>query len=180
MPKAKARSTGSQGSAAVQLFGGFDFATPTKPVLEVDVVNRARAELRQGKPGRALSLARQALNSNPEDSEALNIAGVAAFQSGEREEGLDLLRTAVAFAPGNAEAQTNLGNVLAALDQLREDLEVPGAVDHEALGSVGQTAREQHVGAVGLARARAPSQYRVEVVVGPVPGIQALKGSHRL
>jgi len=60
--------------------------------------------------------------ASPKDDEALNIAGVAAFQLGDSEIALDLLHTAVAYAPGNAEAQTNLGNVLAARGE-REDAE---------------------------------------------------------
>jgi tetratricopeptide (TPR) repeat protein len=116
MPKAAGKGAAS-GSAAELYSGGIDFSPPPAPALDVDLLNRARGALRQGKPQDALNLARQALSTNPEDSEALNIAGVAAFQSGEGEQGLDLLRTAVAFAPKNAEAHTNLGNILAALDK---------------------------------------------------------------
>ncbi len=119
MPKAAGQLAASA-SAADLYSGGIDFTSPTAPALDADVVNRARDELRQGNHGQALELARQALTANPEDAGALNIAGVAAFQGGERQEGLDLLRTAVAFAPGNGEAQTHLGNVLAAMDRSGE------------------------------------------------------------
>ena len=116
--KPKAAGGGAASASAAELYSGrFDFSAPPAPALDVDLVNRARGQLSQGKPGEALALARQALTANPEDADALNIAGVAAFQSGEGEQGLDLLRTAVAFAPKNAEAHTNLGNVLAALDK---------------------------------------------------------------
>jgi tetratricopeptide (TPR) repeat protein len=115
-PKASGQNMASA-SAADLYSGGFDFSAPTAPPIEADVVNRARAELRQGNHSEALDLARQALTANPEDADALNIAGVAAFQGGGHQEGLDLLRTSVAFAPGNAEALTHLGNVLAAMDK---------------------------------------------------------------
>ena len=105
-------------SSAAELYsGGFDFTSPAQPAVETDLLNKARAQLQMRKPDQALSFAREALSANPEDPQALNIAGVAAFQAGQHDEGLDLLRTAVAFAPRNAEAQTNLGNVLAALEQ---------------------------------------------------------------
>ncbi len=119
MPKA-AGQTAAPTSAAELYSGGFDFTPPPAPAVETDMVNRARAELGRGNHKQALDLARQALTANPEDADALNIAGVAAFQGGGQQEGLDLLRTAVAFAPGNAEAQTHLGNVLAALDMHAE------------------------------------------------------------
>jgi uncharacterized protein (TIGR02466 family) len=119
MPKAAAQTEAST-SAADLYSGGFDFTPEAAPAVESDVVNRARGALRQGNHREALDLARQALTANPEDADALNIAGVAAFQGGGQQEGLDLLRTAVAFAPGNAEAQTHLGNVLAAMDKHEE------------------------------------------------------------
>ncbi len=117
MPKASQRP-GAEAASSAELFsGGFDFSTPSAPISGPDLIGRARGELQKGNPEQALACARQALGLNPEDAEALNLAGVAAFQSGRPRDGLDLLRTAIAFAPENAEAQTNLGNVLAALDQ---------------------------------------------------------------
>lgn len=117
----KAATASAAPASAAQLYsGGFDFSAPPAPALNADLVNQARAGLARGDHKQALELARDALKTNPEDADALNIAGVAAFQGGGRQEGLDLLRTAVAFAPGNAEAQTHLGNVLAALDKHAE------------------------------------------------------------
>ena len=118
-PKRKQKpQTGARNAApdmAADLYsGGLDFSSPTAPALDADLVNRARGALRRGDPQAALKLARQALQANPSDAEALNLAGVATFQSGEADAALDLLRTAIAFAPGHAEAHTNLGNVLAA------------------------------------------------------------------
>ena len=104
-------------SAADLYSGGFDFTAPATPAIETDLINKARAHLQMQKPDQALAFARQALAANPQDPIALNVAGIAAFQAGEHESGLDLLRTAVAFAPENAEARTNLGNILAVLDQ---------------------------------------------------------------
>ncbi len=118
-PKAKARSSSPE-TAAGQFSGGFDFTDTTGPAPDVDLVNRARDALRRGDPQAARDMARQALAANPKDTEALNLAGVAAFQSGESDEALDLLRTAIAFAPDNAETHTNLGNVLAALGKHTE------------------------------------------------------------
>ena len=114
MPKTAARSIAPTSEAELYS-GGFDFSPPDLPAPDADLVNRARGALRRGDPRDALNLARQALHASPRDAEALNLAGVAAFQSGLGDEALDLLRTAIAFAPGNAEAHTNLGNVLAAL-----------------------------------------------------------------
>jgi tetratricopeptide (TPR) repeat protein len=116
IPKAAGSNT-APATASDLYSGGFDFSAPLALAVEADVVNRARAALRQGNHTEALELARQALTANPEDADALNIAGVAAFQGGGHQEGLDLLRTAVAFAPDNAEAQTHLGNVLNALEE---------------------------------------------------------------
>lgn len=124
-PKQKqARATRStkapQASAAELYSGGFDFASAPPSPADAGLLTRARAALQAGKPQEALSAAREALKASPEDGEALNIAGVAAFLAGDGETALDLLRTAVAFAPGNTEAHTNLGNVLAGLGKQDE------------------------------------------------------------
>ena len=112
------REASAKAPSAADLYsGGFDFTAPAGPAIETDLVNKARAHLQMQKPDQALAFARQALSANPQDPVALNVAGVAAFQTGQHEAGLDLLRTAVAFAPENAEARTNLGNVLAVLEQ---------------------------------------------------------------
>lgn len=108
-------------ASAAELFsGGFDFARPSPPVSDTETLNRARAQLQQGNPKEALSLARQVLTADPRDVAAMNVAGVAAFQAGDAESALDLFLTAVAFTPENAEAQTNLGNVLASLGNAAE------------------------------------------------------------
>jgi tetratricopeptide (TPR) repeat protein len=115
-PACASKSRAAARDSAVDLYsGGFDFALAQPPPVDATVLNRARSALRDGKPGDAMALAKELLVKCPNDDEALNVAGVAAFQSGDAASALDLLQTAVAFAPKNAEAWTNLGNVLAAL-----------------------------------------------------------------
>ena len=84
-------------------------------VVPTNRLSRAVAALEQGDPYLAFDLCRDVLSADPTDSEALNLAGIAAFQTGLAEEALDLLRKAVFHSPHNAEVQTNLGNVLAHL-----------------------------------------------------------------
>lgn len=115
--KAGARTQSSEPSAAELYSGGFDFTNEGPAFGDTEALDKARTQLQLGNPEDALSLAREVLNANPRDVAALNVAGVAAFQSGNAESALDLFRTAIAFAPDNAEAQTNLGNVLSALGQ---------------------------------------------------------------
>ena len=95
-PKARARkqpvvrsrqSTAAPASAADLYSGGFDFTSPAAPEVQTDALNQARAQLQMGKPDQALAFARQALSGNPQDPAALNVAGVAAFQAGQQDEG---------------------------------------------------------------------------------------------
>ncbi len=74
--------------------------------------------LRGGDPQKALLLCRQILAGDPSNADALNLAGVASFQTGSMREAADLLQTAVAIKPDHAEAQNNLGNVLSALGEV--------------------------------------------------------------
>ena len=77
----------------------------------------AAAALGRGDPHSAFDICREMLSLDPFDTGALNLAGVAAFQAGLAVEALELLQKAVSQSPRNAEAQTNLGNVLAHLGE---------------------------------------------------------------
>jgi len=88
--------------------------TPAQPLAQ------AGAALRRGDPHAAFDLCREALGTDPQNVDALSLAGVAAFQVGLIDDALNLLRSTVSFAPKHAEAQTNLGNVLAHAGELQE------------------------------------------------------------
>ena len=60
------------------------------------------------------------LAREPDNAEALNLAGVACFQAGDGAEARSLLETVVAFRPKFADALNNLRNVLKAADSLGE------------------------------------------------------------
>ncbi len=53
----------------------------------------------------------------PDDADALNVTGVAAFHLGDRAEALSLFDTALAFHPDHGEALMNRGNVLSDMGQ---------------------------------------------------------------
>ncbi|MEK9672411.1 MAG: tetratricopeptide repeat protein [Rhodospirillaceae bacterium] len=77
------------------------------PALEI-----ARRALARGQWAGALAAGRQALMLRPDDAEALNVIGIAAFHLGDAEEAKSLFETALAFDPDHLEARNNLGNVL--------------------------------------------------------------------
>ena len=85
------------------------FETPSQ------LLAKASAALDRSDPHLAFDICREVLAIDSFDAGALNLAGVAAFQVGLIEEALELLEAAVFQSPGHAEAQTNLGNVLAHL-----------------------------------------------------------------
>ena len=64
-----------------------------------------------GRTREALGLYRRILAAQPNHADALNHAGIAAFQSGDTADAVELLRAASRL-PGNAEAHNNLGTVL--------------------------------------------------------------------
>jgi len=108
-------------------------------------LGQALTFLQAGDPNEAWALYRQVLSVQPYRPEALNLGGVAAFQSGHAKRGLKLLRAAVAAQPRYVDAHNNLGNMLKASGQLDEAeaayeraLEIePGYVDaHYNLGIV--------------------------------------------
>ncbi|HIM24184.1 MAG TPA: tetratricopeptide repeat protein [Rhodospirillales bacterium] len=77
-------------------------------------LGRAMAALQASRPQEALGICGQVLAAEPDNADALNLAGVAAFQSGDGAEAISLLETAIAFRPDFADAHNNLGNVLKA------------------------------------------------------------------
>ena len=81
--------------------------------IQTDRLTLAAAALGRGDPHSAFDICREMLTLSPFDAGALNLAGVAAFQAGLAAEGLELLQKAVSQSPRNANAQTNLCNVLA-------------------------------------------------------------------
>lgn len=84
-----------------------------------DELGRAAAALQSGRPQEAFGICGQVLALEPDNADALNLAGVAAFQIGDGDEARSLLETAITFRPGFADAHNNLGNVLKALGELR-------------------------------------------------------------
>jgi len=78
------------------------------------MVAQARDAAGRGDWRQAVALSRAALVLAPDDAEVLNVAGVAAFHSGDPDEARSLFDTALAHDPGHTEARSNLGNVLAA------------------------------------------------------------------
>lgn len=84
---------------------------------------RVRDALNEGRPRDALALARHVLAARKRDAAVLNLAGVATFQCGDREEARALLEEAKARAPKDAEIRMNLANVVAATGDVDAALE---------------------------------------------------------
>jgi len=76
--------------------------------------------LQSGRPQESFGLCGQVLAVQPDNADALNLAGVAAFQLGDAAEARSLLETAIAFRPGFADAHNNLGNVLKAVGEFAD------------------------------------------------------------
>lgn len=83
-------------------------------------MSSAAAALHRGAPKEALDICRQVLAGDATNADALNLAGIASFQTGSAYEAVDFLQTAVAINPAHSEALNNLGNVLAALERIDE------------------------------------------------------------
>jgi tetratricopeptide (TPR) repeat protein len=89
----------------------FDLSTPNSNSLTRGALERAANALQSGKSQEAYNLCINELQKNPADTEALNIAGVAAFQVGDTNQAISLLETAISFRPEFSDAYNNLGNV---------------------------------------------------------------------
>jgi len=72
----------------------------------------ARFALRGGDPHRAFEVCRTVLADQPDNVDALSLAGVAAYHAGLADEAFALLTLAVDHDPTHAESWTNLGNLL--------------------------------------------------------------------
>ncbi len=86
-----------------------------------------RAELRQalseGRAPDAWALARNLLaGGHARDAGVLSLAGVAAFQIGDAEQAVELLRDAIRLSPKDADIHMNLGNVLGQAGEISEAL----------------------------------------------------------
>ena len=110
-PAAKKGRKNSQSTIAAPSPVSAPIVTPAP----AEILGLAAQALQSGRAQEAFRLCGQVLQQNPGDSEALNLAGVAAFQTGDGGEAVSLLETAVAFRPDFADAHNNLGNVLKAL-----------------------------------------------------------------
>ncbi len=85
--------------------------------------------LEAGRPKDAARRCRRLLKDWPGDAEALNLAGVAEFQSGDARRAVTLLRRAIARQPGHVDAHGNLGNVLKATgDYAAAEMAYRGAI----------------------------------------------------
>ncbi len=83
-------------------------------------LGQALAFLQAGDPKEAWASYRQVLSVQPDHPEALNLGGVAAFQSGRAKQGLKLVRAALAAQPRYVDAHNSLGNMLKAWGRLDE------------------------------------------------------------
>jgi type II protein arginine methyltransferase len=75
------------------------------------LLERGMQQLRAGQTGAATTTLQQVLDLMPDQPAALQLLGVAAFQSGRGDEAVRLMQHAVAVAPGYVEAHYNLANV---------------------------------------------------------------------
>jgi len=80
----------------------------------------ARQQHQAGRLAEAQSLYQQILTQEPDHADALHLLGYAQFQAGHAQQGLELIRRAIALDGGRAEYHCNLGVVLAAMNQHAE------------------------------------------------------------
>ncbi len=89
------------------------------PSLTV-TLEEARAHHRAGSLHKAQRLYRRILESDPCNAEALHLLGVAALQSGRREEAGELIRKAIELASNRVEFHNDLGEVLMAQERFAD------------------------------------------------------------
>jgi len=75
---------------------------------------------RDGDMSKAEDIYREVLEADPENSTALHLLGVIAFQSGYNDKAMGLITRALKIAPNFPEALNNMGNVLAKMGRLEE------------------------------------------------------------
>ena len=84
------------------------------------LLERAMQQLRTQLVASATATLQQVLERAPDQPAALQLLGVAAFQSGRGDEAVRLLQQSIAMAPDYLEAHYNLANVFLFQDRLRE------------------------------------------------------------
>ena len=89
-----------------------EFKTILMSSTEQNLFNDAVAFYQAGQVGRALESYLSFLQHNPDHLGALNLGGVAAFETGDQETSKEMLRRAIELSPGFVEAHTNLAIVL--------------------------------------------------------------------
>ncbi|MDP6872720.1 MAG: tetratricopeptide repeat protein [Alphaproteobacteria bacterium] len=85
-----------------------------------EVFDRAVSRHNAGDLAGAQKLYRRILKAEPNNPQVLNLAGVAAFQLGQRKRAVDSLSKAIALAPDYGDAHYNYGNVLTQLGRLED------------------------------------------------------------
>ncbi|MBS1723683.1 MAG: tetratricopeptide repeat protein [Armatimonadetes bacterium] len=105
----------AMGNAAALRPGG---AAPDLSAL----IERALDEHQKGNLGAAAMLYGQILDRDPDNFDAQHLLGVAAYQSGNHSEALDLLTKAIKVHPGAADAYSNRSAVFMALGRFEEAL----------------------------------------------------------
>ena len=127
-----------------------------------ELLRQAVAHHREGRIGAALALGMAILAREPTHPLALNLTGVALFQSGEADKAAAMLHQATVAHPGYAEAHCNLGNVLRAMGRQGEALDFyrkalairPDYADaHNNIGGVLRTANQLEAAEAAFRRA---------------------------
>jgi tetratricopeptide (TPR) repeat protein len=87
------------------------------------IFDRAMRHHNAGELDQALELYRKILRVEPDHPVVLNLAGVAAFQTGDATAAVEYLSKAVAAGPDHADAHYNYANVLSQLGRLQDSVE---------------------------------------------------------
>ena len=77
-----------------------------------EIYRQATAHLHQGRLDEAEALYRQILDADPHHADANHMLGVAAYQRGEFEQGIECISKAIQTSPKNAYFHNNLANAL--------------------------------------------------------------------
>ena len=129
---------------------------------------RAAAAHRAGRLGEALAIYRRILAAEPENAEALALAGLLQLQAGNIQAARGLLTRALAIRPDHAMARLNLGNVHRAegrLDEAATQFEMAAALDARMAGAC------NNLGLVRHAQGRLDDAARAfEAALGIAPG----------
>jgi len=105
--------------------------------------------LQQGKPDQALARCQEIIKNQADHVEALNLGGIAAFQTGDLEQAATMLRKTLEHSPNDAEVYYNLGLIEAGrknLNEAAEAFEATITIDPNHAGAynnLGNVRREQ-------------------------------------